>query len=80
MLAGLLGVVAHDVDELLLRIEEDRQGLPLMAELEVSARGTDDVNVLNALHGQQLAERAEMAVGDVQALAQLPVLKLGQPG
>ena len=50
----------------------------MVTVLEVATVGAIDVDVLDTIDCQQLAEGTQRAMADVHALANLPVLNLGQ--
>jgi len=75
-----LGVVTHQLDQLLLRVEARRQLLTTIAEDQVAAASAVDVDVLHPLDCQQVAERPQRTVHHIEALPDLPELDLGELG
>src|SRR5262249_43454849 len=67
-----LGVVTHQLDQLLLRVEARRQLLTTIAEDQVAAASAVDVDVLHPLDCQQVAERPQRTVHHIEALPDLP--------
>ncbi len=56
------------------------QVFTVVAEDEVAAASAVDMDVLDTLNREQVPERTQSAMHDVKALADLPILDLGEAG